>query len=233
MFKYLPTKDNSVNIATRGLSPSELSRSIWWTAPQWLQQHKKQWPEWRIPETNLSSQQLDTESEKVMSSTRPTWKLASLRTTLMQHIFMYDWICKNQSKSHKNWNPIYCWTLHLNSCTTQKHQPHGYRWPSLLSQSTFAIPVKPPRCTICTGSVGPVNVISKDVSDAKLLQQLPWLILWIESVSVTYWRHSSAICVLMERITHLRLPTHPTPLPPNHSYNMPSVNLQSLWKNCS
>ena len=67
-FKYVPTKDNPVGIATRGLSPSELSLSIWWTGPQWLQQHKKHWPEWRIPETNRSSQQLDTESEKMTSS---------------------------------------------------------------------------------------------------------------------------------------------------------------------
>ena len=47
-----------------------------------------------------------------------------------------------------------------------------HRWP-------FAVPVRPPRCT--KGSVGPVNGINKDVSNANNC-----LVLWIESVSVTY-----------------------------------------------
>ena len=43
------------------------------------------------------------------------------------------------------------------------------------------------------------------------------IILWIESVSVTNLRHRTAICVLMEGITQLRLPTlphHPLCTPP-------------------
>lgn len=52
-FKYVKTKDNPADIATRGQSPEELS-SIWWKGPQWLQQHKDHWPEGNIPpETNL------------------------------------------------------------------------------------------------------------------------------------------------------------------------------------
>ena len=58
------------------------------------------------------------------------------------------------------------------------------------------------------------------------------LILWIESVSVTYWRHSTAVCVLMEGITHLQLRTHP-PSYLSIPYNMPSVILQLLWKSYS
>ena len=67
-FKYVPTKDNPADIATRGQSPSELSSFIWWTGPQWLLQHKNQWPEWTIPETNLSTQELHTESGKITST---------------------------------------------------------------------------------------------------------------------------------------------------------------------
>ena len=51
-----------------------------------------------------------------------------------------NWICKNRSKSNRNWNPFYCWTLKLNSCTNQKRLTHGHRWPSLLSQTAFCHP---------------------------------------------------------------------------------------------
>ena len=131
---------------------------------------------------------------------------------------MCDQICKNQSKLHRNWNPFYCWILKLNSCTNQKRLTHWYRWPSLLSQTAFAIPVRPLRCT--TGPLGPVNGINKDVSGTRLLAY-DCLDLShgfsLQSVSVTYWRHSTAACVLVEGITHLRLPTcphHPSHPPP-------------------
>ena len=73
---------------------------------------------------------------------------------------------------------------------------------------TFLQPVKPWRCT--TGPVEPVNGINKDVCGTKLQPtQLSWPILWIETVYVTYWTHSIAVCVLKEALTHLQLPiTH-------------------------
>ena len=37
----------------------------------------------------------------------------------------------------------------------------------------------------------------------------------IVAVSVPYWGHAAAVCLLVDGITHLRLPT-PTPLPPTH-----------------
>ena len=101
-------------------------------------------------------------------------------------------------------------------------QVYFHRW-------LIADPVKTPRCT--TGSVEPVNGINKDVSGVRLLQTLSQSILYIESLSVTFWRHSNTVCVKMEDITCLWLPTHPNH--PPAPYNMPSVILQSLWKNCS
>ena len=62
-------------------------------------------------------------------------------------------------------------------------------------------------------------------------QRLSRPILWIVAVCATYWTHSTAVCLLMVGLTHLRLPTHPrhppppppptpaappTPLPPTH-----------------
>ena len=46
-------------------------------------------------------------------------------------------------------------------------------------------------------------------------QQLSQPILWIVTVCATYWTHTTAVCVLMEALTHLWLPTHPChPSPP-------------------
>ena len=50
-------------------------------------------------------------------------------------------------------------------------------------------------------------------------QWLSWPILWIVTVCVTYWTHSTAVCVLMVALTRLQLLTHPHPHhppPPSH-----------------
>ena len=70
------------------------------------------------------------------------------------------------------------------------------KWP-------FAVPVRPPRYT--TRFLGSVNGIKRIWVVPDCCQPLSWLILWIVSVSVTYWRHSTAVCVLMEDITRLQL----------------------------
>ena len=62
-----------------------------------------------------------------------TWCYLHLHSYFRRPSHICDWICKNRSKSHRNWNPFYCWTLKLNSCTNQKRLTHGHRWPSLLS----------------------------------------------------------------------------------------------------
>ena len=80
-------------------------------------------------------------------------------------VIICDRICKNWSKSHRNWNPFYCWTFKLNSCTNQKHMDiDGH---VCFHQRPFAIPVRPLRWT--TGSLGPVNGINRDVSGTRLL----------------------------------------------------------------
>ena len=40
-------------------------------------------------------------------------------------------------------------------------------------------------------------------------QRLSRTILWIVAVCATYWTHTTAVCLLMVALTHLRLPTHP------------------------
>ena len=47
-------------------------------------------------------------------------------------------------------------------------------------------------------------------------QPLSRPILWIVAVCATYWTHSTAVCLLMLGLTHLRLPTPPRPPPTPH-----------------
>ena len=75
------------------------------------------------------------------------------------------WICKSYPK---NWSPTYFWTLlKLHSCTTQKHQTHGYRCPSFLSQMAFCWPCQ--TFKVHYRSMGPVNGINKDMNGDRLL----------------------------------------------------------------
>ena len=81
----------------------------------------------------------------------------------------------------------------------------------------FANPVKPQRCT--KELVRPLDGINKDVGGAKLLLTTTSTYHVIVPVSVLYRRYSITVCVLMEGVTRLWLPTHPTtciPLPPTH-----------------
>ena len=39
-------------------------------------------------------------------------------------------------------------------------------------------------------------------------QRLSRPILWIVAVCATYWTRTTAVCLLMVALTHLRLPTH-------------------------
>ncbi|KAK3736566.1 hypothetical protein QZH41_003141 [Actinostola sp. cb2023] len=51
-FRYVPTKDNPADIATRGKTAKELvTTTIWWKGPPWLPKIED-WPEWKINETD-------------------------------------------------------------------------------------------------------------------------------------------------------------------------------------
>ena len=66
----------------------------------------------------------------------------------------------------------------------------------------------------CRASVG----VNKDICGANCSQLLPQPIQWIVTACATYWTHGTAVCVLMEVLTHLWLPTTlPTLLPPAHT----------------
>ena len=49
-FKYVPSADKPTDLATQGKSPKELSSSIWWNGPKWLEEPEEQWPNSKTPE---------------------------------------------------------------------------------------------------------------------------------------------------------------------------------------
>uniref|UniRef100_A0A1I7V6A3 Reverse transcriptase n=1 Tax=Loa loa TaxID=7209 RepID=A0A1I7V6A3_LOALO len=47
-FRYIPSQENPVDIATRGLSPCKLrNNEQWWNGPDWLDQDESQWPSYQ------------------------------------------------------------------------------------------------------------------------------------------------------------------------------------------
>ena len=48
-----------------------------------------------------------------------------------------DRVWENRSYPHINWNPVFVHNWKVHSCTTQKHQVLGIRWPGLLLQMAF------------------------------------------------------------------------------------------------
>ena len=48
-FGYIPSEQNPADIATRGLTVSEIKQSkLWWHCPAWLQYAECNWPSWKL-----------------------------------------------------------------------------------------------------------------------------------------------------------------------------------------
>ena len=111
---------------------------------------------------------------------------------------------------------IYSLTLKLYSSTIQKHQAYGYRQASLFFRESFMLTLSNHEYAL-QSLWSQWTVLIKMCEAPSCCQWLSRLILWLVSVSVTYWRHSIAGSVLIEDITFLQLPHHHTsPLPATH-----------------
>lgn len=93
IWKHLPTSQNPIDCATRGLTPNELlNYPIWWTGPIFLTHPVKNWPE----PTNLTNTELQEYrfKEKLISliSSQPEeefkllYAYVELPMVLLQHI---------------------------------------------------------------------------------------------------------------------------------------------------
>ena len=104
--------------------------------------------------------------------------------------------------------------LKLHSSTIQTHQVYGCRWPGLLLQAAFFRPCQPTR--VCYRASGATEEdCSYVVPDCCQRPSGPIL-----CIVADCWRHSTAVCVLMEGI-NLPSASHPPQcrlLPPSHPY---------------
>ena len=49
-FRYINTKENPADIASRGMRSAELRDcSLWWNGPKWLEEDLPNWPIWNVP----------------------------------------------------------------------------------------------------------------------------------------------------------------------------------------
>ena len=95
----------------------------------------------------------------------------------------------------------------------------------------FANPVKLWRCIM--GLWSQWTVLMRTCVVPYYCQQLSLFILWTVSVSVTYWRHTTTACRLMEGITHLLLPTLPYHPPPHMCHSWYYSGCEKSCSECS
>lgn len=65
-WKHISTSENPADCATRGLTPTEISKfSLWWNGPRWLREPHHTWPDSRLPHMEFSETALEAKSLKV------------------------------------------------------------------------------------------------------------------------------------------------------------------------
>ena len=95
-----------------------------------------------------------------------------------------------------------------------------------MARSAFTDPAKPRQST--TGCMGPLRGTNKAIWCVNLLPTTVSPTMSTVAVSVLYWEHTAAVCLLVDGIICLRLPTPPPSHPPT-PYTL-SVILQQLEK---
>ena len=84
--RYIHTKENSVDLPSRGLFSNDLKRnSLWWKGPEWLTHNQISWPTWSMPRIdekilgkynqNLEDQQLSTKHQLLLKKSKSFQRL--------------------------------------------------------------------------------------------------------------------------------------------------------------
>ena len=118
-----------------------------------------------------------------------------------------DWICENRPYWHNNWNPFYGLTLKLHSILSRHTKHMGIDSQICFHRGIFSSLSNHERAPQGLWSHWMALIRMCVVSNCSQLLSRP--VLWIVAVCATYWTHTTAVCVLMVALTHLRLPTHP------------------------
>jgi len=60
-WKYVPTKENPADLATRGMAASQLANfEIWWQGPKFLREVESKWSENRVHESPTARREIRT-----------------------------------------------------------------------------------------------------------------------------------------------------------------------------
>ncbi|VDN53459.1 unnamed protein product [Dracunculus medinensis] len=65
-YRYIPSECNPADIATKGISPSDLANfTLWWNRPEWLKEEESNWPHWEynIKQESDNEETIDEEGE--------------------------------------------------------------------------------------------------------------------------------------------------------------------------
>lgn len=77
-FHYIPSKENPADIATRGVSTTELQKyTLWWNGPDWLVKPNQDWPVWYY---NKDGKHLLAESERELKRANALYEAKLIAT---------------------------------------------------------------------------------------------------------------------------------------------------------
>ncbi|XP_055307331.1 uncharacterized protein LOC129571550, partial [Sitodiplosis mosellana] len=107
MWNHVDTKDNPVDCATRGLTPSELATfDLWWKGPTWLTQSPDVWPKFNNKEHKFDDVTLEAKTNAVhVHVTIPTESIVFHYSSLITLIRVVAWVFRfrhNSQKTNRN-----------------------------------------------------------------------------------------------------------------------------------
>lgn len=134
-WKFVPGTDNPADCATRGLSPSQLSKhSKWWIGPHWLSQSPSIWPQ--TPQLPSHRDNLEERSNKAYVITKAQsiepWNLINKYSNLTRLLRVTCW-CLRAIRRLKRQSDI----AMTEPITTQELEAAKFHWIKITQQSYF------------------------------------------------------------------------------------------------
>ncbi|XP_039315422.1 uncharacterized protein LOC105198944 [Solenopsis invicta] len=140
VWKFVPGVENPADLATRGLTPNQLSQmSSWWTGPHWLTLSPSSWPT-VVPSHSFEKGSLEERPTKVTSNTINTvhlWDLINRYSSLMK-LLRITAVCKRAISCFKK-KPD---SSLSNPLSTTDLENARLFWVKLIQQSYFSQQIK-------------------------------------------------------------------------------------------
>ncbi|XP_018367943.1 PREDICTED: uncharacterized protein LOC108764289 [Trachymyrmex cornetzi] len=130
-WKFIPGNENLADLATRGLTPNQLSEQpAWWTGPSWLSETPSSWPTLSIPTTNKELLEEKPTKINVALVTIKLWDLV-LKYSSLNKLVRITALCRRAiAKLRKT-------ATSLTTLTTQELEDARLFWVSAVQKSHF------------------------------------------------------------------------------------------------